>query len=69
MERVLLTYPTYERYVVLSHVIRALSVRERRVLFQLARSAESTPDLLFPRHGFTLSEFAVWNIVNDLPGC
>ena len=60
-DRTLLTYPTWERYVVLSHAITQLPVRHRRHIFQLARAApEDAPDLFFPNHGFTFSEFAVW---------
>lgn len=65
-ERDLLTYPTWERYTILSHAIAHLSVRDRRHIFQLVRRADDlTPDLFFPQYGFTLSEFAVWHILGD----
>lgn len=64
MERQLLTYPIWERYSILSHVITNLSIRDRRHLFQLARTFEN-PDTLFPNYGFTLSEFAVWYTLGD----
>ena len=66
MVRDLLTFPTWERYTVLSHAIAQLSVRDRRQIFQLLRLAEEpSPDLLFPAHGFTLSEFAVWHVLGE----
>lgn len=64
MERQLITYPTWERYSILSHYIGNLSIRERRHLFQLTRTSEN-PDILFPQYGFTLSEFAVWYTLGD----
>ena len=66
MERQLLTYPTWERYTVLSHVISHLSIRDRRLLFHMARSHGGTEaELFFPAYGFTLSEFAVWYTLGD----
>lgn len=66
LERDLLTYPTWERYSVLSKVISTLSIRDRRQIFLLARShVNPCPDLFFPRYGFTLSEFAVWYLLAD----
>lgn len=62
----LLTYPTWERYTVLSHVITRLSVRDRRAIFQLARAwPGASPDLFFPGYGITLSEFAVWYTLGE----
>ena len=62
----LITYPTWKRYSVLAHVVSALSVRERRELFQLIRKAgDPSGDILFPRYGFTLSEFAVWHVLSE----
>lgn len=65
--RNLLTYPTWERYTILAHTIANLSVRERRLVFQVARSYQTAPppDLFFPHQGFTLSEFAVWNTLKE----
>ncbi len=68
MDRNLITYPTWERYTVLSHSILQLSVRERRQIFLLARNAtlqNPSQDLFFPSFGFTLAEFAVWYILGD----
>tara|TARA_B110001450_G_scaffold124577_1_gene117257 strand:+ start:2044 stop:2349 length:306 start_codon:yes stop_codon:yes gene_type:complete len=66
MERDLLTYPTWERYAVLSHAISNLSIGERRQVFQLTRSLEEpSGDVFFPSFGFSLSEFAVWYTLGD----
>ena len=66
MERSLLTYPTWERYTVLSHTISRLTTRERRRIFMIARGERATSgDLFFPRAGFTLAEFAVWYTLGD----
>ena len=64
-ERALLTYPTWERYAVLAHVVSELSMRDRRALYQIVRNSGSVnADLFFPQYGFTLSEFAVWNVLD-----
>lgn len=67
MQRDLITYPTWERYTVLSHAIANLSVRDRRSVFMMARmyGANASGDLFFPQFGFTLSEFAVWYVLGD----
>lgn len=61
-ERKLPTYPLWEWQRVVSHVVFTLSMRDRRALFQLARSVEGGEmvDLFFPEYGFTLAEFAVY---------
>ena len=64
--RNLLTYPTWERYVILSHIIAILQVRDRRLIFQVVRKyVEPDENMFFPKYGFTLSEFAVWHILGD----
>ena len=63
--RELLTFPIWERYIVLSNVIHGLSIRDRRQIFQHVRCMNSSPDAFFPAYGFTLSEFAVWHILGD----
>lgn len=67
MEHHLLTYPTWERYTVLSHVISNLSIRDRRQIFMLARNTPTcfSTELFFPHFGFTLAEFAVWYTLGD----
>lgn len=67
-ERTLLTYPTWERYVVMAHVIQHFPVQQRRRIFQHMRTASPpSPDLFFPHYGITLSEFAVWHILGNEP--
>ena len=62
----LLTYPSWERYTVLSRVIQALSIKDRRCIFNAMRSApEYDVNVFFPDYGFTLGEFAVWYILFD----
>jgi len=58
----LLTYPTWEKYTVLSYYVGKLSIRDRRLIFHTARSCgDVSPDLFFPAYGFTFAEFAVWH--------
>ena len=65
-QRELLTYPTWERYTVLSRAIAGMTTRERRQIFTIVRAAGTTsPDLFFPGSGFTLAEFAVWYTLGD----
>lgn len=62
----LITYPTWERYTVLSTCIGRLSIRDRRKIFQIARSMRADwGNVLLPEFGFTLSEFAVWYTLGD----
>ena len=64
VERELPTYPTWERYTVLSHVISNLPVKDRRQIFLLVRRHAPAPhDLFFPAYGFTLAEFATWHVI------
>ena len=64
--RALITYPTWERYTVLAHSITSLNIRDRRRIFQIARSLDSDwSNVLLPEYGFTLSEFAVWYTLGD----
>lgn len=62
----LITYPTWERYTVLSTCINRLSIRDRRKIFHIARGIHKDwHDVFFPEFGFTLSEFAVWYTLGD----
>ena len=68
MERDLPTHSTWERYQILAHVVHGLSIRDRRDLFSVTRAMPGdTPyvDVFFPKHGLTLSEFAVWHTLGD----
>lgn len=75
----LLTYPTWERYTVLSQAIRHLSLAERRTILNNVRSLPSPMedqsssitalgDLFLPRRGFTVSEFSVWHTCDTKKG-
>lgn len=65
-ERDLITYPTWERYIVLSHSIAQLNIRDRRRIFQIARSVrDDWSNIFLPEYGFTLSEFSVWYTLGD----
>lgn len=68
MERVRdhITYPTWERYTVLSKCIGKLNIRDRRRIFQIARTVDIGRDnTLLPSYGFTLTEFSVWYTLGD----
>ena len=66
-QRDLVTYPTWERYVVLSHVVSHMALRDRRAIIHSVRSnaAYSVPDAFFPNLGLTLAEFAVWYAIGE----
>ena len=60
------TYPAWERYTVLSHVVASLSIGERRQIFHLARTlSDFSPETFFPQFGFTLAEFSVWYTLGE----
>lgn len=65
MERTLLTFPTWEKYIVLSNTIESLKVKEKRYIFSCLRTNECTCDSFFPIFGFTTAEFAVWQVLGD----
>ena len=65
MERNLLTFPTWEKYMVLSATIEMLKVKEKRFIFNCLRNCECDKDSFFPSFGFTTAEFAVWQILSD----
>jgi len=67
MERTLQTFPTWEKYMVLSNTIERLQVKEKRYIFNCLRTCECTKDHFFPMFGFTTAEFAVWQILGDGP--
>lgn len=65
IERDLITYSTWERYTVLAHIIFTLSIKDRRIIFQLARTVAPGQDVFFPRYGMSFSEFAVFYTLGD----
>ena len=64
-ERTLITYPTWERYTVLSHSIAQLSIRQRRHIFQLALQPDRPDGPLLSPLRLHFAEFAVWYTLAD----
>lgn len=65
IDRELVTYPTWERYTVLSHVIFSLSIKDRRNIFHLCKHTENTAEAFFPQYGITFAEFAIWYTLGE----
>ena len=66
MERSLITYPTWEKYLVICNTIDSLRVKDKRLIFHtLRKTPKATKDYFFPTFGFTTSEFACWQILSD----
>ena len=57
----------WERITVLTHHVRSLSIRDRRILLSELREREEkeAPHVFFPRIGITLGEFAVLTSVRN----
>lgn len=69
-ERNFITYPTWQKYMVLSCFIEALRVREKRHIFQVMRRSHAlTHDTFFPQYGITAGEFAVWQVLAESRKC
>lgn len=57
---------TWERYMVVSHTVQNLNIREKRSIFVILRDDEHPPLQVFlPQLGITLSEFAVWYCIGS----
>ncbi len=66
MEQTLITFPTWEKYMVIANTIEELRVKDKRMIFQILRKyPEATKDYFFPHFGFTTAEFACWQILTD----
>ena len=66
MEKTLITFPTWEKYMVLSATIENLRVKDKRFIFHtLRKTPEATKDYFFPHFGFTTAEFSCWQILSD----
>jgi hypothetical protein len=60
------TCPTWKKYIVLSRVIEALRVRDKRVLFNAMRHTRDLDhNTFFPSYGFAAGEFAVWQVLTE----
>ena len=55
----------WQRYMVLGHSISMLSVKQRRHIFHTVRNSPhpTSADLFFPEYGFTLGEFATFQVL------
>ena len=66
MEQQLITFPTWEKYIVISNTIESLKVKEKRLIFHtLRKTPEANRDYFFPSFGFTTAEFSCWQILSD----
>lgn len=63
----LITYPTFEKYIVISCVVEKLRVKDKRQLFHIMRKNLDTlhHNSFFPAYGITAGEFAVWQILME----
>ena len=64
-EQDLITYPIWQRYSVVSNFVTKMSIKDRRLIFQLSRHFNATADTFFPTFGITFSEFAVWYVLGE----
>jgi hypothetical protein len=66
-ERSFITYPTWEKYMILSCFIETLRVKEKRQLFHTMRryGQELDHNCFFPQYGITAGEFAVWQVLSE----
>lgn len=66
METNLITFPTWEKYIVLSSTIENLRVKDKRFIFHtLRKTPNATKDHFFPHFGITTAEFSCWQILSD----
>ena len=63
IEKNLTQTSTWERYIVLSHVISLLSIKERRQIFSTLKEIVEDEDVFFPHHGFSFCEFSVFHFI------
>jgi len=66
MEQQLITFTTWEKYMVISNTIETLRVKDKRLIFHTLRKTPlATKDYFFPHFGFTTAEFSCWQILSD----
>lgn len=66
MEQSSVTFPTWEKYMIISHTIETLRVKDKRLIFHILRkNPDATKEYFFPQFGFTTSEFSCWQILSD----
>lgn len=59
-----ITYPTWQKYMIISQTIRTLQVKDKRGIFQTLRN-EQDHDTFFPHHGITAGTFCIWQVIGD----
>lgn len=65
-EHMLITYPTWKKYIVISYFVESLRVKDKRHIFQIMRRcAHLNHDTFFPEFGICAGEFAIWQILSD----
>lgn len=65
-EHLLITYPTWKKYIVISRMIDMLRVKDKRLIFQtMRRTDDLSHDTFFPHYGITAGDFAVWQILSE----
>lgn len=61
-----ITYPTWQKYLVLSSFVERLRVKDKRLIFCTLRKTENIGDDHFiPQYGITIGEFSTWSILID----
>ena len=66
MERNLITFPTWQKYLVISNTVESLKVKDKRLIFNILRKTpDVTKNYFFPCFGFTTAEFSCWQILSD----
>ena len=59
-----ITWPTYQKYLVLAESIGDIQIRDKRTIFQLLRS-NTDSNAFMPAYGFTSGAFCTWQILNE----
>jgi len=60
------TYPTWGKYIVISRVIESMTVRDKRIIFQIMRTfPDLTHNSLLGEYGITAGEFSMWQILSE----
>lgn len=61
-----ITYPTWQKYIVLSYFVERFRVKDKRLIFCTLRKTANIGDNHFiPQYGITIGEFATWTILID----
>ena len=60
-----LYYPTWKKYMCIYSSVTQLSVKEKRKIFSIIRSADASEQTLLLTHGMTLGNFCTMQILHD----